>query len=38
MKIKVRRSWGDLKPITKRINSAKIYKRKDRFNRWDDGE
>ena len=32
-KIKVRKTWGELKPITKRIDSAKIYKRsKDKFN------
>ena len=32
-KIKVRRSWGELKPITKRIESDKIYKRnKNKFN------
>lgn len=32
-KIKVRRSWGDLKPITRKIDSAKIYKRsKNKFN------
>jgi hypothetical protein len=30
-KIKVRRSWGDTKPITKRIDSAKLYKRKSKF-------
>lgn len=30
-KIKIRKSWGDLKPITKRIDSAKIYKRKSKF-------
>ena len=27
MKIKVRKSWGDTKPITKRIESGKLYKR-----------
>lgn len=31
MKIKVRKSWGDLKPITKRIDSRKVYSRK---NKW----
>lgn len=32
-KIKVRKTWGELKPITKRIDSAKIYKRsKDKFS------
>ena len=32
-KIKIRKSWGDLKPITKRIDSAKIYKRSNnKFN------
>ena len=31
MKIKVRKSWGDLKPITRRIDSSKIYKRKSKF-------
>ena len=32
-KIKVRKSWGDLKPVTKRIESDKIYKRsKNKFN------
>jgi len=32
-KIKVRRSWGDLKPITRKIDSAKIYKRsKNKYN------
>jgi len=36
-KIKIRKSWGDLKPITKRIDSAKIYKRKSKFvNGWGD--
>lgn len=31
--IKVRRSWGDLKPVTKRIESNKIYKRnKNKFS------
>ena len=30
-KIKIRKSWGDLKPITKRIDSGKIYKRKSKF-------
>jgi len=32
-KIKVRKSWGDLKPITKRIESGKAYKRsKEKYN------
>ena len=32
-KIKIRKSWGDLKPVTKRIESDKIYKRsKNKFN------
>jgi hypothetical protein len=36
-KIKIRKSWGDLKPITKRIDSGKIYKRKSKFvNGWGD--
>jgi len=33
MKIKVRKSWGTMKPITKRIESDKIYKRnKNKFS------
>ena len=36
-KIKVRKSWGDLKPVTKRIESDKIYKRKSKFGyNWGD--
>lgn len=31
MKIKIRKSWGDCKPITKRIESRKLYSRK---NKW----
>jgi len=32
-KIKVRKSWGDLKPITKRIESGKVYKRsREKYN------
>ena len=32
-KIKVRNTWGDLKPVTKRIESDKIYKRsKNKYN------
>jgi hypothetical protein len=32
-KIKNRKTWGTLKPITKRIESLKIYKRsKNKFN------
>jgi hypothetical protein len=34
MKIKIRKSWGDMKPITKRIDSSKIYKRKGKFTKW----
>ena len=33
-KIKVRKSWGELKPITKRIDSGKIYKRKSKFGSY----
>ncbi len=33
VKIKIRKSWGETKPITKRIESSKIYKRScDKFN------
>ena len=33
LKIKVRKTWGDTKPITKRIESAKLYKRnKNKFS------
>lgn len=36
-KIKVRKTWGDLKPITKRIDSDKIYKRnKFKYIGWGD--
>ena len=31
LKIKVRKSWGDMKPVTKRIDSAKLYKRKSKY-------
>ncbi len=32
-KIKIRKSWGTTKPITKRIESNKIYNRsKNKFN------
>jgi hypothetical protein len=31
LKIKVRKTWGDTKPITKRIESAKLYKRKSKY-------
>jgi len=31
--IKIRRSWGVTNPVTKRINSKKIYSRKSKFNR-----
>ena len=32
-KIKIRKSWGNTKPITKRIESSKIYKRSsNKFN------
>lgn len=32
-KIKVRKTWGELKPVTKRIESDKIYKRsKNKYN------
>jgi hypothetical protein len=32
-KIKIRKTWGDLKPVTKRIESDKIYKRsRNKYN------
>jgi hypothetical protein len=40
MKLKIRKSWGDLKPITKRIENAKAYSRKIKHRRanWMDLE
>lgn len=33
VKIKIRKSWGTTKPVTKRIESNKIYKRnKNKFS------
>jgi hypothetical protein len=33
--IKVRRSWGQLNPATKRIESKKTFSRKQKFNsKW----
>lgn len=36
--LKVRRNWGDLKPVTKIKNSSKLYKRnqKYRYVGWGD--
>ncbi len=31
IKIIVRKSWGDMKPVTKRIDSGKRYSRKSKF-------
>lgn len=31
-KIKIRRSWGEIRPVTTRINSKRIYVRKHKFN------
>jgi len=32
----VRKTWGVLNPVTKRIDSKKTYKRKEKFNKnWD---
>lgn len=37
MKIKVRKSWGDCKPVTKVKDSSKRYSRKQKWqNRWDE--
>lgn len=30
-KIKVRRTWGELKPVTRRIESGKAYTRRGKF-------
>ena len=33
--IKIRRSWGEMNPATKRIESKKRYSRKQKFNlKW----
>lgn len=33
--IKIRKSWGDLKPVTKRVESRKAYTRKNKWgNKW----
>ena len=33
MKLKIRKSWGETKPVTKRIESAKAYSRKIKYRR-----
>lgn len=35
--IKVRKTWGDMKPVTKVKQSNKAYSRKNKWgNRWED--
>ena len=36
--IKVRKFWGNLNPVTKKIDSNKIYSRKQKFQKKFDGE
>jgi hypothetical protein len=40
MKHKIRKSWGETKPVTKRIENAKAYSRKIKYRRanWMDLE
>lgn len=38
MKLKIRRLWGNLIPVTKRIESVKTYSRKNKFQKKFDGE
>lgn len=35
-KIKVRRTWGELKPVTRRIESGKAYTRRGKFGNKDE--
>lgn len=37
-KIKVRKSWGLLNPCTRKINSVKVYSRKNKWGNRLDGE
>lgn len=36
--IKVRKSWGILKPYVRRIESGKLYRRGEKFKKSVDGE
>jgi hypothetical protein len=35
--IKIRKSWGDMNPVTKRIDSKKVYTRKKKYGlNWEE--
>ena len=31
--IKIRKTWGEMSPVTKVVKSKKLYKRKDKFKK-----
>ena len=33
--IKIRKTWGVMSPVTKRLDSKKVYRRRNKFNKWD---
>jgi len=35
--IKVRKFWGELNPVTRKIDSKKVYNRKEKFQKKFDG-
>lgn len=35
--IKVRKFWGELNPVTRKIDSKKVYSRKEKFQKKFDG-
>jgi hypothetical protein len=38
VKIKVRKTWGLLNPVTRKINSGKVYCRREKFQKSVDTE
>ena len=38
MKIKIRKSWGQTNPVTRKIDSKKVYSRRTKFEKRFDGE